>query len=283
MFAIEIGHIDLDKMYKTPQGIRWQKIGKKKYAIPNGNKIVLVEQTKNWLKMTCNEEEFWNIWYYYFDMGYDYAEAAFKMRSNSKILKKAQIVSSGLRIANMDIFESLVVNILLEHYPRKEVKLLLNNICSVCSNKRKNRLNGIEISWYEFPSFRMILDNAEALSLYKIYDGWEEIMFLCMFMENGTFNPYGYKEYKQRMQEFKEFGIMSPKTANMICLYGYNMKEAFPMDNHLKEVMYLHDIDINKFNEIYDVRGLASRYLLYYEKNVKKFAKSYLQMAKEVL
>lgn len=283
MFAIEVDYIDLDKMYKTLQGIRWKKVKSKKYIITNGDKIVLVEQSRNWLKLTCSEDEFWDVWYYYFDLGYDYAESSFKMRNCSKMLKKSQIVSKGLRVANMDPFEALVTNILLEHYPRKEVKLLLNNICATCSSKRKNRLDGIEVIWYEFPSYKMILDNAKALLLYKIYDGWEEIMSLCMFIENGTFNPYAYKEYRQRMQEFKELGIMSPKTANMICLYGYNMKEAFPMDNHLKEVMYLHDIDISKFNEIYDIRGLASRYLLYYEKNVKKFARNYLQIAKDVL
>ena len=115
MFAIELDYIDLNKIYRTVQGIRWIKIHKGKYIIQFKDKIVCVEQSRNWLKLTCNEEEFWNVWYYYFDMNFDYAEASFKMRSEHKSFKKAQIVSKGLRIVNQDEFESIITNILLEH------------------------------------------------------------------------------------------------------------------------------------------------------------------------
>lgn len=280
MFAIEVDYIDLDKIYRTVQGIRWVKVRKGKYIIQNKDKIVCVEQNRNWLKMSCNEEDFWNVWYYYFDVQYDYQNASFKM-SNNKVFKKAQIVSKGLRILNQDIFESIVTNILLEHYSRKDTKCLLNNICMICSKKRKNRVDGIEIIWYEFPDYKEILKNADKISLLKMEDGYEELMSICMFIENGTFKFN--LSYKDMMKQLKEFGIMSAKTANMICLYAFNMKEAFPKDNIVEESMYINGIDMSDFNAIKDIRGLANRYMLYYDKNAKKFAKSYLQMAKEVL
>ena len=76
---------------------------------------------------------------------------------------------------------------------------------------------------------------------------------------------------------------MSAKTANMVCLYAFNMKEAFPKDNIVEESMYMNKIEMHNFERIKEIRGLANRYMLYYDKNAKKFAKSYLQMAKEVL
>lgn len=280
MFAIEVDYIDLDKIYRTVQGVRWVKIRKGKYIIQNKDKIVCVEQNRNWLKMSCNEEDFWNIWYYYFDIQYDYQNASFKM-SNNKTFKKAQIVSKGLRILNQDIFEGIVTNLLLENYSRKDTKYLLNNICMICSKKRKNRVDGNEIIWYEFPDYKEILNNADKISLLKMEDGYEELMSVCMFVENGTFKFN--LSYKDMMKQLKEFGIMSAKTANMICLYAFNMKEAFPKDNIVEESMYINKIDMSDFDAIKDIRGLANRYMLYYDKNAKKFAKSYLQMAKEVL
>lgn len=283
MFAIQLDYLDLDKIYRTQQGIRWFKIHKGKYIIPYKDKIVCVEQSRDWLKLTCNEEEFYEIWYNYFDMNYDYAKASFEMYEQHKQLKKAQIVAKGLRILNPDILESLAVNILLQYYPRKEVKYLINNICMVCSKKRKNRLDGIEYIWYEFPTVTQILDNQEKLSLYKIYNGFEDFISLCMFIENGSFTLNNVLSYKARINELKELAIVNPEAANLICLYTYNMKEAFPNNNHVEEVMYMNGIEMKDFNKIKNIRGLANRYLLYYDKNYKKFADSYLQIADKVL
>lgn len=283
MFAIQLDCLDLNKIYKTQQGIRWFKIHKGKYIIPYKDKIICAEQSRDWLKLTCNEEEFYEIWYNYFDMNYDYAKANFEMYKQHKQLKKAQIVAKGLRILNSDILESLAVNILLQHYPKKEVKYLINNICMTCSKKRKNRLDGIEYTWYEFPTATQILDNKEKLSLYKIYDGFEDFISLCMFIENGSFTLDNTLSYKDRISELKELAIVNPEAANLICLYAYNMKEAFPNNNHVEEVMYMNDVEMKDFNKIKHIRGLANRYLLYYDKNVKKFADSYLQMADKVL
>lgn len=282
MLTIQLDYLDLDKLYRTVQGIRWFKIHKGKYIIPYRDKIICAEQSRDWLKLTCSEEDFWNIWYNYFDMDYDYAKASFEMYKQHKQLKKAQVVSKGLRILNQDPLEATITNILLEHCSRKEAKYLINNICTTCSNKRKNRLDGIEYTWYEFPTATQILDKQEKLSIFKVYTGFEEIISLCMFIENGT---YGLENltYKERMALLKEIAIVEPKTANMICLYGHNMKEAFPKDSAVEESMYINNVTMKDFNKIKHIRGLANRYLLYYDKNARKFAKGYLQMAKEVL
>ena len=78
MFIIEVPFMNLDQIYNSGQCFRWIKLRDGKYAIPYGDKVLKIEQQKQRFIMSCTDEEFYNIWYEYFDMGTDYMNVNYK-------------------------------------------------------------------------------------------------------------------------------------------------------------------------------------------------------------
>ena len=72
MFVIEVPYINLDQIYESGQVFSWIKLRDSKYVIPFGNQALKIEQQKERLIMNCTDEQFYNIWFYYFDMNTDY-------------------------------------------------------------------------------------------------------------------------------------------------------------------------------------------------------------------
>ena len=57
MFVIEAPYIDLDQIYNSGQIFTWIKLRDKKYVIPYRDNALKIEQVKNRLIMSCNEEQ----------------------------------------------------------------------------------------------------------------------------------------------------------------------------------------------------------------------------------
>ena len=72
MFVIEVPYINLDQIYESGQVFSWIKLRDSKYVIPFGNQALKIEQQKERLIMSCTDEQFYDIWFYYFDMDTDY-------------------------------------------------------------------------------------------------------------------------------------------------------------------------------------------------------------------
>lgn len=274
MFIIEIPYLDLEQINKNRiQTLRWQKIRPYKYAIPFDDKIIMVEQNKTRFAFSCSEEDFWNIWYYYFDLDFDYEWANMKIKSYNEYLKKCSVVSKGVRILNQNPFEVLITSILLEHMSIKQAKRILNNICMVCCKKRRNSLLGIPVSWYEFPTPTQILNNAEDLSFIKLDYCVEEILSVCMFLENGSLSFISLGCYEDAIERFKELSVISQVTANRVLLFGLGYKDAFPMTSRIKEIMNIENITKKDLKKNKQIRGLINQYIMCFEntqRNLKK-------------
>ena len=72
---INVPYLNLDQIYNSGQVFSWIKFRDQKYVIPFKDQALKVEQQKDRLIMNCNEEQFYDIWYKYFDMHNVVAEA----------------------------------------------------------------------------------------------------------------------------------------------------------------------------------------------------------------
>ena len=82
MFVIEVPYFNLDHIYNSGQAPRWIQLGqspeKSKYVIPHKGKALKIQQqrdkfdwTRHRLIMSCTEQDFYDIWFEYFDFKMD--------------------------------------------------------------------------------------------------------------------------------------------------------------------------------------------------------------------
>ncbi|MDE7423570.1 MAG: 8-oxoguanine DNA glycosylase, N-terminal domain-containing protein, partial [Lachnospiraceae bacterium] len=159
MFIINIPFMDLDQIYNSGQIFRWIKFRDGKYAIPHGDKCLKVEQQKDRFIMNCTDEDFYNIWYEYFDMNTDYMSLNYKSRGIDEDFKSKAVRASGVRILKQDLFEIIVSFILATATNIPNIKRMIEQIAVKCGKRHKQSMRECgQVKWYEFPTPEMILD-----------------------------------------------------------------------------------------------------------------------------
>lgn len=72
MFVINIPYLDLNKIYDSGLAFMWRKINTDDYIIVHKDKAIRVKQLKDTIMLECTENDFFDIWYNYFDCSTDY-------------------------------------------------------------------------------------------------------------------------------------------------------------------------------------------------------------------
>ena len=282
MFIINIPFMNLDQIYNSGQVFRWMKFRDGKYAIPYNDSCLKIEQQKDRFIMNCSEEEFYNIWYVYFDMATDYMNLNYKSRSIDEDFKSKAVRASGVRILRQDLFEIIISFMLATATNISNIKRMINQIVMRCGkiHKQSMRECGI-VKWYEFPTHEMILDKQKKLDDSFGLKRKENIIQFCKDIDNGVIDLYdlyymGYQEAREILMSVNGIG---PKVADCICLYGLHMLEAFPVDTHINQILK-RDFGCDDFEEFSDwyledeelqqSAGLIQQYMFYNEINPPK-------------
>ena len=276
MFVIEVPYLNLDQIYNSGQVFRWIKLRDSKYVIPLKNAALKVEQQKERLIMSCNDKDFYEIWYKYFDMGTDYCDANFKMKRINEFAKICANRGSGVRILNQDLFEMIITFCLATATNIPRIKYMVNSIVELCGIKHQQRMReaGL-ITWYEFPTPDMILENKDKLDDCKLGYRKNTIIDICQDIVDGwldldELNEMTYEDAKECLMQFNGIG---PKVADCICLYGLNHTQAFPVDTHIEQILKReYDCDCETFVDWYldnlkGYEGIVQQYMFYNELN----------------
>lgn len=286
MFIINIPFMDLDQIYESGQCFRWIKFRDGKYAIPSGNSCLLIEQQfKGDVRrfvMNCTDEDFYNKWYEYFDLGTDYMNLNYKVQDIDEDFKSKVVRASGVRILKQDLFEIVISFMLATATNIPNVKRMIEQIAKKCGKVHKQSMRecGV-VKWYEFPTYQMILENQ-----YKLDDTFglkrkENILRFCKSLEckEIELEDFQYMEYKEVKEILMSIEGIGYKVADCICLYGLHMLEAFPIDTHIKQILK-RDFGCCNFKEFYDwyleyeelqqYAGLIQQYMFYNEINPSK-------------
>lgn len=207
MFVIQIPFLNLDQVYESNQSNRWIKVSDKKYFICHEDKIVLVQQQRDRFCFQCSEEEFYNTWYNYFDLGFDYLNANYEIRRK---LKQDAVKCKGLRIINQNPAEVMVKMVCKNE---NEFYRLLS-----LGKKRNNTKQGLTIKWNEMPEPMKVLSNSNCFS--------KRIVKLYELLNDGEIdtNKLSKMKVSQIISEFEKLKIFDSEESKMICLYGLNKK-----------------------------------------------------------
>ena len=274
MYVLKIPYMDLDQIYSSGQVFRWIKLRDSKYVIPFRDQALKVEQQKEKLIMSCTDEQFYNIWYNYFDINTDYFAINFSVKRIDEYMKICANRGSGVRILRQDLFEMIITFALATATNIPRIKNMVESISRVCGIKHKQSMREVgQVVWYEFPSVEAILSKQDKLDQCKLGYRKDIIIELCQDIVDGwldleELSQMSYKDAKEYLMQFNGIG---PKVADCICLYGLHHIQAFPVDTHIEQILEReYDCDYETFsgwylNELKGYEGIVQQYMFYNE------------------
>lgn len=263
MFVIELPCFNLDHIYNSGQAPRWIKLKESKYIVPHKDKALKIEQqrdrfdwTKHRLIMNCTEEDFYNIWFEYFDLRMDCLAENNKIKSLGGKFKVPANRGHGIHILNQDKFEAYVFSKIITNAGYERAFVAMNHIAEACGIKHIQSMREAgKITWYEFPTPEMILENFDKLKRMGKINAW--LKKLCEAIINE-----GFDITKSDNELFRLFGMHETNVFPLVGIEDTLVKNFGENPNEFAD-WYLADIE-NK--------GLVYMYIVHHIMNKPKEA-----------
>ena len=254
MFVIEIPFMNLEQIYNSRQVPRWIKLRDDKFIVIHKDKALKIEQKKERFIMNCSEDEFFDIWFKYFDLQTDYMTLNRKVKRLGGKFKIVANRGQGIHILNQDEFESYVYSKIIANVGYDKAWIAMNHIAMVCGTKHVQAMREAgKITWYEFPTPEMILENFDNLGKMGKINNW--LKRLCEAIVNDY---YAYTKCGNELYQ----------------LFAANDKSEFPT-NGIEELLAKNfDCDVEDFADMYlnevENKGIAYMYILHHKLNPPK-------------
>lgn len=238
MYSINVSYFNLDHIYKSGQVFTWIKCSDGKYIVRWRDKAVKVQQKKEHIFFNCTEQDFFDIWWDYFDFGTDYSVINYRYKSLGEDISSKMVRCNGLHILRQDLFEVIIFSILETATSINRVRQMINGICEKCGKRHASSMREVGVvKWYEFPKPEQILENINKLTTQELGYKMEIIENICQSIIDGwlDFNTLRCMDTEDAVDYLMEFKGIGRKVADSICLYGLHRLESFPIDTHMKQ------------------------------------------------
>lgn len=273
MYVIEVPFLNLEKTFASGQYLRWRKLKDNKFIIIHCDKAVKVEQQRQRLVMACNNDDFYQVWFKYFDLQFDYSQANRLIKKQDHFLQICAVKGQGVRIIKQDLFEVIITQMLVDNMPvGYQTRELIESLCEQLGVEHKQSMREAgKVTWYEFPTAEALIRNKDiieslfwgksdkVISICKmIQEGWLDLDLLHLMRVGNEF-----ENAKQYLMSFEE---ISDNVAERICLYGLYFLMAKPKNSlQTKQLNDMYGLDEDDFCEWFDVlkpvAGLALQYI----------------------
>ncbi len=246
--------INLKQIAESGQVFRMTEEAEGCYRVRYREHTALVSEEDDEIKFYCNEEEFKNIWYNYFDLGTDYSEIKALVDDNDEYLKEAVANGYGIRILRQDLWEVIISFIVSQNNNIPRIKNSIKKLCELTAGG-------------SFPSAE-ILEGVSVERLHSFGLGYrdEYIHRMSKRVASGEFVPeslagMNYADAKKCLMA--EYGI-GKKVADCICVFGLHLLEAFPIDTHMKQILAKHYENGFPFERYKGYEAVIQQYMFYH-------------------
>lgn len=233
------------------------------YRLIAGSRYLELCQKEEELIVSCDEKEWDEIWYSYFDCGRDYGAIKASIDPADRYLKEASQKGWGIRILKQDLWEMILTFIISQQNNIPRIRKCVEAICSRYGEKKKNFYGEI---YYGFPT-PQVLAEAKEQEIRDLNLGYRSkyIVKTAKMITEGEVKLkkipcMGYEEAKAEVMKLSGVGV---KVADCICLFGLHHVEAFPVDTHIKKVLKEHYPTGFPFDRYEGYAGILQQYIFY--------------------
>lgn len=247
---------DLEQTLDCGQAFRWTKTenGYRGYYL--NKPLEIQKENDSFVLLDTSEEDFVQIWKYYFDLETDYTKLKMAYSKDST-LKNACEFASGIRLLRQDSWEALCSFIISQNNNIPRIKGIISRLCE--------HFGG-------FPSANQLATyTPDDLQFLRAGFRAKYISDAANKVANGEIDFKKIKEMeindaRKSMMTIKGVG---PKVAECALLYGMYRVEAFPIDVWIKRVMEQY-YPGGFPQEFAENAGIAQQYLFHYIRNLEK-------------
>lgn len=246
--------MNLEQIYNTLQAPRWIKLRDDKFIVVHKDKALKIEQKKERFIMNCSEDEFFDVWFNYFDLSTDYMAQNRKVKRLGKKFKIVANRGQGIHILNQDKFEAYVYSKIVANVGYMKACMAINHIAMVCGEKHVQAMREAgKITWYEFPTPEMILENFDKLGKMGKINNWLKRLCLAIINDGFDIEDAGNELFK---------------------MFAMNDKTGFPTSGIEEMLAKNFDCDVEDFADVYldgiENKGMAYMYILHHKLNPPK-------------
>lgn len=239
MLELKVSCFNLKYTLECGQCFRWKKVDEKKdrYIGVIKDRVIDIEQISNRIVIYSNKEEkLEEVVKEYFDLNKDYEMLEKRISTIDDNIKKSVSNTTGIRILNQDLFETIISYIISANNNIKRISKSVERISEMFGKKVVYDEN----EYYLFPTL-------EELSIAT-----EEQLLSCGVGFRARYIKNTVKKLKEdktileklpnMTTEFAkgillEFPGIGPKVSDCILLFSLKKSEVFPIDVWVKRVM----------------------------------------------
>lgn len=148
MVAITVPGFSLDNTFNAKQSLMWQKVftfDSHCYIVVHKQSTCKISQVKDRILVSGSEEDFFNIWFKYFDLDVDYVVLDRACKSLGYIVSRASRLAYGVHMLNIDPVESMLTQLLWWKCDFYRARNKLRLLCSIAGTRKAHRYDGIGI------------------------------------------------------------------------------------------------------------------------------------------
>ena len=252
MVTKNIKYFSLRKIMESGQIFRMYEPEEGHFIVYSGERRLELNQEGEKVEFLCSEDEYSGYWEEYFDLKRDYgeivrkaeAENSEKTSRGSEFLMHACEYGADIRVLKQDVWEMMISFIISQQKQIPSIRKCIEALCERFGEKR---------GWNCFPTADAIAsggsDGLKGLSLgYReryIYE--TAVKFVADEMNSEKIRKMPASEVKKYLCSFTGIG---EKVADCVCLFGVGLADSFPIDVHIKDILYREFIPKERQNEI---------------------------------
>ena len=279
LILINIDNFNAMHIFECGQCFRWARESDGSYTGVAFGKVINVkswEEKKEVQILNTNIQEFYDIWFEYFDLGRDYGEIKREL-SKDRVMRTAIEYGSGIRILKQDPWETLLSFIISAN---NRIPMIARSI-GLLSQMYGKPIEYNGKTYYSFPSVQE-LAQAELEDIKECKAGFRcKYIFEAVKMVSEGIIDLEYiktldeEEARKELMKIPGEGL---KVADCIMLFSMEKYGTYPVDVWIKRItehFYLHDDvsvkDIRLFakEKFGSLAGFAQEYLFYYAREMK--------------
>lgn len=264
MIERQISYFDLGQIAASGQCFRIYETEPGRFSVTAAGRYVEAEQEGDRFRFFCDEEEFDQFWFHYFDLETDYGRFIARISKRDRYLLQAAFAGGGIRILNQDLWEVMVTFLISQNNNMKRIRQCVERLCENFGKKRETVSGQI---YYAMPEPEALADTG-ALEYMGLGYRAKYIAALASAVTKGTVDLDHLRNLKDQRQVHKEltdiYGI-GDKVANCIRLFGLHQIDAFPVDTWIQKILkqrYPGGFPLRRYQGF---AGVMQQYMFYYE------------------